>query len=280
MVTGSGKTQTVQDKILWQDEQSVAPGDLYPGPDGTNIPVRFQIPWDARSTDTTDPRNSINWQLEADADVPGVDYKDNFELPVFRTKDTPGSQEASGFAPAQVSTAPYKPTIVVRPAPEGGTEFYFPAARNPGFASGLTGFCVLWAGTIWFMIAKHAPFFFPLVFGVFEFLMVYGALQLWLGTSRVVIGSKSVRVRRGLLGAGSTQQIAFNDIAKIQTAITSQQGGGSSGVPYYDIQLVSKNGPTITLGQTVRDKHEAESLLAEMTRLISPKAALATNAGS
>lgn len=270
IVTNSGSTASSQEKILWREEKTVAPEDLYPGPIGTGIPVSFHIPGDARPTDGTNSRNCVFWKLEADADVPGVDYQDRFEVPVFRTKDTPADdpEEAEMRAPSQ---APANPTIRVRPASEGGTEFYFPAARNKSFAGSLTGFVLLWSGLLWLMIAKGAPFIFPLMFGLFELLLIYGALQLWLGTSRVVIGNGAVRVQGGMLGGGKMQQIAFTDVAGIRTAITSQQGGGSAGTPYYDLDLIRTDGMKVTLGRTVRDKHEAEYLAAEMQRLIVPK---------
>jgi len=165
------------------------------------------------------------------------------------------------------------------PAPEGGTKFSFPAARNPGSASALTGFWVIWCAAIWFIVTKHAPFIFPLFFGFFELLLGYGAIQLWLGTSRVVIGSGRVLVRSGLLGTGSTRQIVFSDVATIQAAITSQQGSGSSGTPYYDLQLLQTNGTKTTLGKTIRNKQEAEFLAAEMRRLTAPKAQQTVVAG-
>jgi hypothetical protein len=274
VVTNSANRQTAQDIILWREEKTVSPEELIAGPMGTNIPVSFHIPLDVQQTDSANPNNSILWQLEAIADVPGVDYDDTFELPVFRTKDTPSTEQESAFASDRASAA-FTPTILVRNTPEGNTEFYFPAARNPGFASGLALFSVIWSGLLWFMIAKRAPFIFPLVWSFFDLLLIYGSLQMWLGTSSVVVGSGTVRVRSGLLGSGKTREIAFGQVDRIQTAITAQQGG-ASGTPYYDIQLFQTDGTKITLGSTVRSKQEAEWLASEIQRLITPKAHSAT----
>ena len=269
-VTGSGNSQTTQEKILWRDEKTIDPQELVLGPEGTTIPVNFHVPVDARPTDSTNPRDAILWKLEADADVPGVDYKDLFEVPVFQTKDTP-TEEPRGANSADLRP-PANPTIVVRPAAGGGTEFYFPPARNRSFAAGLSSFVLLWSAFLWLMLVKGAPFIFPLVFGLFEMLLIYGAVQLWLGTSSVLIGEQSVRVRSGILGGGRMQEIACGQVAKVQTAITAQQGG-ASGTPYYDIQLVRTDGTQVTLGRTVRDKNEAEYLVAEMQKMIASQAA-------
>jgi hypothetical protein len=270
IVTGSGRDQTTQEKILWREEKDVSPAELAPGPTGTSIPVCFHVPVDVRQTDTTDSRNTILWQLEAEVDVPGVDYQDIFELPVFRTKDTPATEPEDALAAEANPPHDFAPTILVHNTPDGRTEFYFPPARNVAFASGLTAFSALWGGALWFLIAKRAPFIFPLLFGAFELLMLYGSLQLWLGTSRVLIGSGELQVRSGILGSGRMQTIPFSEISKIQTAITAQQGGGS-GTPYYDIQVVQSSGIQITLGKTVRNKHEAESLASQMQSLIFTK---------
>jgi len=90
-------------------------------------------------------------------------------------------------------------------------------------------------------------------------------VQMWLGTSRVVIGN-SLRLQSGLLGGGKVQQIAFSDIASISDRITAQQGGGT-GTPYYDIEMTLRDGKKLTLGRTVRDQHETEWLVSEMRRL-------------
>ena len=272
IVTGLGNSQSTQEKIVWRDEKTVGAEELMPGPEGATIPVSFQVPLDARPTDTTSPRDTILWKLETDADVPGVDYKDVFELPVFRTKGAPS--EEPRIANSADLRPPARPTVVVRPAADGATEFYFPPARNPGFAAGLSGFVVLWSAFLWLMLAKGAPFIFPLLFGLFELLLIYGALQLRLGTSTVVMGAQQVQVRSGLLGTGRWQGIAGADVVRIQTAITAQQGG-ASGTPYYDVQLVRNDGTLVTLGRTMRDKHEAEYLATEMQRMIAPHAVAA-----
>ena len=282
IVTGSGNTRSTEDKILWREEKSVSSGELYSGPMGTTIPVSFHVPVDARQTDTRNPRYAINWLLEADADVPGVDYKDVFEIPVFRTKDTPSAEPPERFANTEATTTnvPPHPTIIVRPAFDGGTEFYFPAARNKGFAAGLSLFSLLWGGFIWLMLTHHVPILFPVVFGLFESLIVFFVTQMWFGVSSVVVGSGSVRVRSGVFGLGKPREIPTAQIAAVQAAIGAQQGGGSSGTPYYDIQLVQPDGKKITLGRTVRDKQEGEWIAAEMERLIGLKSQRAMAAGA
>ena len=279
IVSGSGNNHSTSEKILFRDERAVSPSELCPGPMGITIPVAFRIPLDARPTDTNNPRNSISWLVEADADVPGVDYKDVFEVPVFRTKDTPSEEEAAKFAaPEPVHQRPASSQIVVTPTGEGA-EFYFPAGRNRQFAASTSLFLMIWCGAIGFMVWIKAPLIFAIVSGLFGVLLLYISLDLWLGSSRVVIGMGKVSVRMGMRGSGRVRQIAFSEIARIQSALTAQQGG-STGTPYYDIQLVRKDGKKIALGKTLRDKQEVEWLLDEMSRLAGLNAAKAAAASA
>ena len=55
---------------------------------------------------------------------------------------------------------------------ETGVEYHFAAARNPSFALGLTAFLLIWTGALWLQIALDAPWFFPLLTGLFELLLL------------------------------------------------------------------------------------------------------------
>ena len=234
--------------------------------------MHFGIPLDAQATEKRSPRDEFVWVLEALADVPGVDYHDIFEVPVFRTQQTPTQAEAEKFAapgPAQPVTRPNVGTIEVRQTAEG-TEFYFPAARNKSFAASATAFLLIF-GSVAFFLIHHAPILFPIAFGLFALFLLYITIQLWFGTTRVVMGSGGVTLQAGLLGGGKVRRIALSEIASISDRITSQQGG-ATGVPYYDIELTLRDGKKLTLGRSVRDKHETEWLVAEMQRLAGVQA--------
>lgn len=268
--TGSGNTATTNENILWRDETELSSGQIYPGPAGTTIPVSFHIPRDAQPTEKINSRDEFLWQLEASATVPGVNYHDVFEVPIFRTAQTPTTDEeeqaeapAFGMHVPQLAR-PQNLTVRVQPV-AGGTEFYFPAARNKGFALSITVFALIFGGIGYAVSYSRAPIIFPLAFGGFGLLLGYIALKAWLGTSRVVIGS-SLTLQSGLLGGGKARQIAFSEIASISDRIGAQMGGGT-GTPYYDIQLTLNDGTKLTLGSTLRDKHETEWIVSEMRRL-------------
>ena len=268
VVTGSGNSTSTTENILWRGESTLTAGQLYAGPAETIIPISIHIPRDGRPTQKFDARNSIFWLLEARADVPGVDYEDTFEVPVFHTEKNPNQAEAGNEETAEETAIQAQPqfcTVRVQQTAEG-TEFYFPAARNKGFAFSVTFFTALFGSITGFIVHVHAPIIFPIAFGFFTLLLLYISVQMWLETTDVVIGNSTLKLRDGWFGRGRVQEISLADISAIDFRITAQQGGGT-GTPYYDIELRQREGSKITLGHTLRDKQETEWLVQEMRRL-------------
>jgi len=82
----------------------------------------------------------------------------------------------------------------------------------------------------------------------------------------VGIGGCVLRLQTGWLDAGKVREFPLADIQAITDRINSQQGG-STGVPYYDIEMQLRSGKRFTLGRTLSSKREADWLVQEMRRL-------------
>src|SRR5712692_5409148 len=187
IVTGSGKNSSTSKVVLWQADQNIPAGAVGPGPLGRAIPVDFTPPPDSQFSNYDNPSDQILWLLHAQADVPGVDYSDDFEIPVFQTatSSTPASEFGTGigtgtdnfgFSTAQTSDAdsgavaqPAQTKVVVSMG-SGGTEFYFPALRNPGRALILLLVTVIWSGVVFALHKTPAPILFFIVFGLCDLL--------------------------------------------------------------------------------------------------------------
>ncbi|MBI4465519.1 MAG: hypothetical protein HY647_12510 [Acidobacteria bacterium] len=276
-VSGSGKNRTVNEKILWREEGTVSQGEIQLSPALAAIPVRFLLPADGPETTTENPDSSIHWLLTAEANLPGVDYKDEFEIPVFRTEQSPADSsnppaqgisfpKAAFVTPEQLAQA----GITIVPTTHG-TEYRFAAALNPKAAVALTGFLLLWSGAVWLLYALEAPLVFLAVFGLFEVLLIVLALDLWFGATRLTIGSGSLRHRHTVLGLGFTRTLSFAEISGLKIHI-GMQSGGRSGTPYYDIRLVLRNGKERTVVSSIRDKRQAEWLQEQIRATIGLKA--------
>lgn len=273
--TGSGKSRTTSERILWRDERDLDPGQLCAGPRGTTIPVAFPTPLDVHPTERISPSEEYVWLLEAMADMPGVNYHEIFELPVFRTAATPTLEEAATMEHREfaVPAATRPEHLSVRISDTGGgREFYFSAARNPSVAISFTIFAIIFSGITLLLAHSRAPVIFPLGFGFFACLLIYSSARQWMGTTRVTIGS-TLKLQSGMLGGGSVREIAFSDIASIEEKITTQQGQ-ATGTPYYDIVLQTRDGSSLTLGSMLSSKREAEWLISEFRTMtgLNPQA--------
>ena len=236
------------------------------------IPVGFAIPRDATPSDPGNANDRVLWRLQVIGEVPGVDYSAAFEVPVFRTSasDAPATDADRAAAAATLVPADYRQPAGSRiqvTTSRRGTEIYFPPARNVGFAGGLTAFVGIWVGAIVFMVAVHAPIFFPLVFSAFGVLLGVAALDAWLAVSRVTAGDGSLTVASGWLVPRRERTLRSAEIADVTTRIASQAGT----TPYYDVTIMTTAGKRIAAGRGVRDKREAEWLAGTILAAVRPR---------
>jgi hypothetical protein len=261
---GSGKNRSTSESTLWQEERQVPAT-------GVGVPIAFPIPADATPSDPARGGDRVFWRLAVTADVRGVDYAASFEVPVFRTAAseqprTPAELTvASAFAVAADYRQPPGSRIEVSTT-RRGTEIYYPRARNPGMAAGITAFAALWAGAIWLTIALHAPIIFPIVFGGFGLLLVFAVVDAWLKVTRVTVGDGRVTVASGVLGPNRERSLSAAEVADVTTKIGAQAGGTA----YYDVVLVTTAGNRVAAGGGIRDKREAEWLAATITSALRP----------
>ena len=266
--TRRGRNRTTHETILWQEEHRVRREVLFPGYLGTSTRFSFQVPFDCEPSSERDSASRVLWRLQAQAAVPGVDFSSTFEIPVFRTDRSSTAPsplvELQGAASSQeIREARRTSKIRAQTTPSGGREIYFPAARNPGMAAGLTIFFLLWVGAVVVMRLSEAPLFFLAIFGLFGVLLFFGVLSMWFGTSRLRIEGGEVRLKRGALGFGGTKLLPVDEIERVKTKIGMQHGGGS-GTPYYDILLARREGRDLTVGRYIRNKRELEWLVGEI----------------
>ncbi len=265
VTTGSGRDRSTSETVFWQEERTVASG-------GAGVPVAFAIPADVAPTDPQRGGDRTLWRLHISADTPGVDYAATFEVPVFRTaaSEQPRTDAERAVAAATAVPADYRQPTGSRirvTTTHRGTEIYFPPARNPGMALGLTAFLAVWAGATWGTIALHAPLLFPIVFGAFGLLLVIVALDLWLSVTRVTAGDGVVTVASGWLVPQRERTLRAAEVAEVTTRIGSQAGG----TPYYDLGIETKAGKRVAAGRCIRDKREAEWLAATIMQALAAR---------
>jgi hypothetical protein len=253
--TGSGKDSSTTERILWQDvTDSVAP--RREGYNRISVPVAIRLPADQPPADPVLGDNRVLWRLELHADTPGVDYDSSFEVPVFHTKESDEPAPPDADLPPPAPLGPPKHSKIVVTTRGTATVIHFPAARNAGAGLGITAFLAIWSGAVWLLLSLHVPIIFPLFFGLFELLLVYITLGVWLTTTDVTVEPGVLTVRSGYLGLGGARTIRATDVRDVTVANGMQSGS----TVYYDLKVVDASGRRTSAGTMIRDRHEAEWL--------------------
>lgn len=285
--TASGNERSVADVPLWQQEKNVPPGSLMIGPVDTSIPVEFEIPEEAYETNHDVPSDQVLWMLHAHADMPGVNYSADFEIPVFQAAGkAAGASAASrdadwaaGVRPnfpanARVSdslavSAPAHPRVVVSITAQGATEFYFPAFRNRRRTLFLLLFTAGWTALVYFLAHSNAPRVFPVVFGLFDLMLVYGCLQGLFGRARIVVGNGKLISQRGTFDTGTGAEIPFSDIESVHVVAGVQNSNAWSAS--YMIHLKTRSGRTLRLADSIANREEARWIVGQIEEIAGLK---------
>jgi hypothetical protein len=230
------------------------------------IPIQIGIPADALPTDETSLQSQTIWRLNVDAEVPGVDFSAKFEVPVFRSA-LPETQPQT-IAPRPVVSAPAERTIGERETAEG-LDLDFPPFRARSVAVSTFVFTAFWIAAIVFVIHIRAPLLVPIVLSLFGLILVYLTLDLLFGSSLVRIGADGVTIQQRLLLFRSEQRLPGADISDVRLKIGMQSGSGA-GQPYYNLEIVTRDGKSITAGKYLRSKREAEWLVSRIRERVAP----------
>src|SRR5262249_27309956 len=129
---GDGTTEIA----IWQDEHRLS-RTIHSGiSDETAVPVLFAIPFEVAQTTAQTAAKPIRWRLSVSASVPGIDYRSQFEVPVFKTADSRADFKLDDKLAAQfdvkpdIATALRDSQIIKEDLAEGGVRLVFPMARD------------------------------------------------------------------------------------------------------------------------------------------------------
>ncbi|MBP1625264.1 MAG: putative cytochrome c family protein [Acidobacteria bacterium] len=74
--------------VLWQADRTVGTSRFIRGQHGLTIPLSIAIPYGLPGTDSSNPDDEIHWQLALSSDLPGVDFRAEFLVPVTVTVES------------------------------------------------------------------------------------------------------------------------------------------------------------------------------------------------
>ena len=281
-VTQTGNNRSTVKTVLWQADQHVSSGALSMDPTGKTIPVEIAIPANAYVTDKDNSSDQVLWMLHVQADLPGLDYSDDFEVPVFKTASSPqqasteSATNGSGFADSSSSDAdsapvssPPNPQVIIS-SQASGTEFYFHAFRSPSRAIFLVFFTSLWSGIVYFLFHSNAPWIFPLFFGLMDLALILATFHVLLGTARIRVGNGEIVSTTKILGIGSSKRFAFSQVDAV-LPVTSGQTAGNRGNTQYALRLLTKDGRRYTLADEISSRQEARWIVSQIESLAGLK---------
>lgn len=260
-VTGSGKSRSTSETARWQEIVHIPAGSVGMMQHGSTLQLSIPLPLDVPSTDMRNPNDATIWRLGVEADVPGIDYTATFELPVFAT----AAAHAAAPPPStfRATSAPATRTIRERETTEG-LVIEFPAFRLNSAAAAVFVFAVIFGGSGFFAGTVGAPFIFPLIFGLIGLILLYVAIDLFFGTSTMLVHRDGIRETRRLLFT-RTLEYPSTLIRDVRMKIGMQQTRvGGTPTAWYHLEIVRLNGKPKPIGRAIRDKREAEWLVTRI----------------
>lgn len=254
MITGSGKNRSTHETVLWQDEQTIEHG-MMPSPNGLRVPFRFDIPPDCEPADESNAEDMVVWRLDASAEVPGIDYAAQFELPIFRTGD---AGDSGGFMHARITNpSSWMPPKEIAVEP---TRIIVRSPGRIGDAIAYLLFFTAWFGALAFFRSFGAPLFVIAFFVAIGLLVVAIALDFLFGRSTIAVDYPSLTTRR----LGRTRTIATADIERIEPRIGTTLGNRT----YHDVHAILHSGRTQKIAKYIRNKRDADMLSAKVMRML------------
>jgi hypothetical protein len=278
VVTGSGHDSSVQQVPLCEDSKNLSAASLSHSPLDTIIPVEFALPADAFQTSHDNQRDQVLWMLKVKADIPGINYSDEFELPVFRTSSSPspaatfaGGTQIASFGqsttmPTEVSAEISEPPhhrVIFADSPDG-LQFHFRAGRNVArtvlIVSLAAAISALFLGML--RVQPEAPKFAFAVVGLLDFFLILAVIRSALSATRIVAGNGVISWRRSVLGFGKTHEMQISDVDAILASTSIQQGSST----LYSVILKSKSGKKYTLVDDIESRQEARWIVWQIEK--------------
>lgn len=264
VTTGSGKSRSTTEHVLWDEETVVDATAVMRSPMGTRVPFQFATPPDSHPTDEQDSSDRYVWRLSATAQLPGVDYAAQFDLPVFQTGETVDGAEFAAFQErhrAEAARHPIRPTsgVAITKLSGGGQEYRIHANKTVGGVISSLIFLAVWNAAIAAMIHFEAPWGVPAVFIALDILFIISALDYFLGRSTITVDASGVRVLRQWSGLASKEKAwPASDIVSIDATSVA------AGTDASNLTLKLRDGRTQAFGSNLPDRESAEAVAAKM----------------
>ena len=253
--TGSGKNRSTKTSVSWQRE-GIA--DISPTSDGTRCAFRFSIPDDLPESEKN-ASSYYHWLFQIECELPGIDFRRNFSVPVFKSETPQFSLSMADYAKASspLDKAP-EGTVIISETAEA-LQFYYPWYRHlwMGFMSMVFG--SIFAVIGYFIGAEDAGgMVFFIAFGGVGIICLLIGLYIVGNTLTTTVSKKGINVVRNVYGIRFQRNVVKDNIVKLQRQIKSQMQGGSRYRVYYSIVVFTRDGRQIVIADTLEGSRLAD----------------------
>jgi len=257
-VVSSGGERSTEERVLWEDV-AVLERDLLDGREGgIAVPVLFAIPYDLPASDQSNSDDTIDWKLTLSAEVPGVDYEVEFEVPVFKTP-----KSSPNFVLPETAKKVIEPLLAQENGSEqlraqgvevdelagGGVHWRFGRCRAKGFALASVIVALVTGGVGVGLYVAKIPLIFSCGAGLFCLLFVWFLMDQLFYLSEVWADRKELKV---VQGKWSLVETVF-PAEKLESLVIREDGFVGE-KRFYSLRVKTEDGKDHVLGRFLNDR--------------------------
>lgn len=270
--SGSGKNRKRTEKIIWSAEGLA---NLAPAAQGSSIQFAFDIPAGLPQSDLPSERHHL-WRLEVNAALPGADFNQQYEVPVFETGMAASSRiKCASQHPLMQEERERRleRLLNIRQIADGVELYYQMGRRWRGRSLGLlVGIAMTIGG--WFAHAKAAPLMVVVLLIGIGLLIAVGCCYGLLNSYRVKLGRPGIYTERKILGVMFSKR--FYPPADIQGLVIKAHGSsqvGNKHTEHFVIEAQLNSGKQVRVVEDLDGRALTEQALEVVTLLSGlPKA--------
>ena len=267
VTTGSGKNRSTKTTVVWQREGIAT---LSPGRNGSICAFRFAIPCDLPESEKSSA-NYHQWLLQIECEMPGIDFKRNFVVPVFKGEEPQLSKVKAEYAKQSAPLEKAPESIVSITETAQGLQFYYPWYRHLWMGIMTFIFGVIFASVGYFIGENDDSFIFPVVFGGVGLLCILIGLYVLGNTLTTRVHQHGINVVRNIYGFRFQRNVSKEDIIKIDRQIGSQIQGGSNYRVFYSIIAHTRDNRQITIADTLEGSRLADYIEKRIRTALEPE---------
>ena len=260
--SGSGDNRSRKEKAKWQDRRLA---HAEPGPRGTRIVFRFDVPDGLAESDAAKPGDDYTiWRLNLAGELDGRNLDRDWEIPVYPTGARSRSIDARKISQSRSRQAADDDAVVRRRVrvrnTATGKSLYYPIGRHA--LSSIVGVLVgsLFGGAGWWLLTAEGALFMGAIFSFVGWGIALAALYMLGNSLEVWQDGILLHSKRRWLGLPirhkTLRRSAFH---RFEKSSNMQMQSGGKHTFFYSVDAIGASAEQIRLGEGFRGESEADA---------------------